>query len=68
MKEKKVDERMVREAPGTLLTSEDPKWEYRTVITARDADLNGYGAEGWELVSALPQPGDRVAYYFKRRK
>ncbi len=63
-----VDDRTVREHPGTLLCAEEPKWEYRTVIGPRDADLNALGAEGWELVSAIPQPGDRAAYYFKRRK
>jgi hypothetical protein len=76
MREKKtVDERMVREVPnalrvipGQFLQAEDPKWEYRTVLASRNADLNQYGEQGWELVSAIPQPADQVAYYFKRRK
>ena len=69
MKDRKaVDERMVREIPGTLPRADGPKWEYRTVLASRDADLNRYGEQGWELVSAIPQPADQVAYCFKRRK
>ena len=63
-----VDERMVRGIPGALLQAGDLKWEYRTVVASRNADLNQYGEQGWELVSAVPQPGDQAAYYFKRRK
>ncbi len=35
---------------------------------ARTLDLNALGADRWELVAAIPQPGDQTAYYFKRRK
>ncbi len=69
MRDKKtVDERMVREIPGTVPKAEEPRWEYKTVIGARTQDLNALGADGWELVAAIPQPGDQTAYYFKRRK
>ncbi len=74
MKEKKtVDERIVREVlgPKPALPAPPPPgpaWEYKTVVESRDADLNFLGADGWELVSAIPQPGDRAVYYFKRRK
>ncbi len=69
MREKKsIDDKMVREIPGQPLRAEEPRWEYRTVLASRGVDLNQYGAEGWELVSAIPQPADQVAYYFKRRK
>ncbi len=74
MKEKKtVDERMVREVlvPKPALPAPPPlapAWEYKTVVGRREADLNSFGADGWELIAAIPQPGDQTAYYFKRRK
>ncbi len=69
MREKKsVDDKMVKEIPGQLLQADDPKWEYRTVLASCNADLNQYGEQGWELISAIPQPADQAAYYFKRRK
>ncbi len=66
MKDKKtVDDRMVRDLPGA---ADGAKWEYKNVVASRTVNLDQYGADGWELVSAVPQPGDQVAYYFKRRK
>jgi hypothetical protein len=45
------------------------KWEY-TVIEGRDlleAELNGFGRAGWELVTVRSQSGGyNVAFYFKR--
>ncbi len=69
MREKKaVDDRMIREIPGALLEAKEPRWEYMTVIGANNCDLDRFGADRWELVAAIAQPGDRTAYYFKRRK
>ncbi len=72
---KSVDEKMVRDVPnalravpGTLPRTEETNWEYKTILASRSADLNVYGRAGWELVSAIPQPADQAAYYFKRRK
>jgi len=45
-------------------------WEY-VAVPGNDGDvrlLAEYGAEGWELVCAVRQLGERVMYYFKRRK
>lgn len=48
------------------------KWEYlrlvinHTKITPRH-DLNDYGADGWELVSALQPIAHETVYIFKRQ-
>ncbi len=68
-----IDEQLVREnpdpmAPATLLISEPPKWEYKSVLLHREADLAGYGSEGWELVSVIPQAADQAVFYFRRQK
>ena len=75
MRERKaVDEKMIREVPDWKHDPDPtppaivPQWEYMTIVGARNADLNRFGAGGWELVSAIAQPADRAAYYFKRRK
>lgn len=47
-----------------------PQWEYRCQAMEIDADLEQYGAEGWELaaiVSIAHDPG-MAAFHFKRRK
>jgi hypothetical protein len=46
------------------------EWEY-TVVTAEaesPAVLADYGAQGWELVAVVREPGTRATFYFKRRK
>ena len=51
----------------------DPKWEYSEIL--RDpatglmstAELDGLGAEHWELVGVAPA-GDGVHFYFKRER
>lgn len=43
-------------------------WEYLNVEESlRTADLNKYGAEGWELV-AVVSPGHFVLHYFFKRQ
>ena len=45
-------------------------WEY-IAVAGNNGDvrlLAEYGAEGWELVSVVPQFGERVMCYLKRRK
>jgi len=51
-----------------------PTWEYKHLERALEAEtpipdgeLNALGAEGWELVAALPA-GSRVHFYFKRSR
>ncbi len=65
---KSVDDRMVRETPGMPHANDGKQWEFKTVTGSRSMDLNLYGADGWELVSVIAQPGDQAAYYFTRRK
>ena len=73
MKTKKViDEKQIRDipdamAPASLLTVKPPKWEYRSLLLSRTADLSSYGREGWELVSVIPQPADQAMFYFRRQ-
>ena len=68
-----VDNKQIRDipdpmAPASLLAAEEPKWEYRSTLLPRGASLNPLGSEGWELVGAVPYPGDQVMFYFKRRR
>jgi hypothetical protein len=45
-----------------------PQWEYKHVATETapdEAALNALGAEGWEMVGAVPLHG-AVHFYFKR--
>jgi hypothetical protein len=53
------------------------KWEYRTRTTDNPKGksvLDGYGKDGWELVSCTLRPKDQTGtnfiyeYYFKRAK
>jgi hypothetical protein len=54
-------------------------WEYQTVQSWKQAGqpawsggleqfLNGYGAQGWELVSVVEQERNGVSWIFKRRR
>jgi hypothetical protein len=52
----------------------EPRWEYKEIVrevTAglllSEAELNGLGAEHWELVGIVPA-GARVHFYFKREQ
>jgi hypothetical protein len=38
-----------------------------TVMLPNDADINRFGADGWELVSVIPAPLDRAVFYFRKR-
>jgi len=51
-----------------LLASVDQKWEYLVFIAGERADLNPYGADGWELVSVLTHAFNESTYHFKRPK
>ena len=69
------DEKMVQArdadpmAPvGTLLEQGEPTWEYKPVVLQDTANINAYGADGWELVSTIPRPADRAVFHFRRRK
>jgi hypothetical protein len=42
------------------------KWEYQQ--TCADGDLNGLGANGWELVSVTSQSADAKCFFLKRAK
>ncbi len=66
-----VDDKMVREnpdamAPASILSCKPPQWEYKSVLLSRGDDINGYGADRWELVSVIPQPADQAMFYFRR--
>jgi hypothetical protein len=70
---KNLDSAMVRDVqdfmvPGTLLVAEPPKWEYKTVVLPDTADLNRFGAEGWELIGVKERPADQAVFYFRRLK
>ncbi len=56
-------------APGSMLeVLGPPLWEYKSVLLARDANINSFGADRWDLISVIPQPGDNAMYYFRRPK
>lgn len=44
------------------------RWTYRVEIVERvdSEELNGLGAEGWELVAVTPLDGNRTELVFKR--
>lgn len=68
-----VDEKMVREnpdpmTPASLETARTPKWEYKSALLPREADISAHGAEGWECYSVTAQPGDLAMFYFRRRR
>ena len=50
------------------------KWDYKTFtlpvteVGNQEHDLNYYGDEGWELVSSVLAPSDKVIFYLKRPK
>jgi hypothetical protein len=60
-----VDSGMVWNVPQIGVLS-PPRYEYKSTLLSRDADLNQFGAEGWELVSAVAQAADRMMFYFRR--
>lgn len=53
---------------GNSQRSERTRWEYRSVLMPRLAELDQFGEEGWELVSVVSSPADEAVFYFKRRK
>lgn len=53
---------------GTVLSALPLKYEYSSVLLSRSADINKYGADGWELVSVTAAPGDQAMFYFRRVK
>jgi hypothetical protein len=54
--------------PPTQRTDNRLRWEYRTELMHRNAELDQFGEEGWELVSVLQSPADEAVFYFKRKK
>jgi hypothetical protein len=69
-----IDRKMVREIPDPMAPKSAVEqlgispWEYRSVFGPRLADLSPFGADGWELVTVIPQPGDQAVFYFRRLK
>jgi hypothetical protein len=53
-------------APASLRDDISARWEYKSVLLNRNAELSGYGAEGWQLVSVIPQAADQAMFYFRR--
>ncbi len=58
-------------APRAVSLAAATQWEYATVPLIRNATkqvLDTWGADGWELVTVLPDPDDpaRLVAYFKR--
>jgi outer membrane biogenesis lipoprotein LolB len=60
----------------TMHSKKTTQWEYTTVemvpLSSNDKTLNGYGKDGWTLVSVTPLKQDggvgECAYVFKRLK
>lgn len=44
------------------------RWEYRSTLLDRDADLSQFGSEGWECYSVVAAPADQATFYFRRRR
>lgn len=44
------------------------RWDYRSALMDRDADLSQFGTEGWECYSVIPAAGDQAMFYFRRRR
>ena len=44
------------------------QWEYRSRLMNREAPLDQFGAEGWELVSVIDAGADQAMFYFRRRR
>lgn len=44
------------------------QWEYKSRLMDREAPLDQYGAEGWELVSVTAAGADQAMFYFRRRR
>ncbi len=70
-----VDDKMLQTgnadpmAPAsTVLDELEPTWEYKSVLLKDTADINAYGADGWNLVAVSPRPGDMAVFQFKRRR
>ena len=43
------------------------RWEYRSKLMERDAELDQYGSDGWECYSVVAAPCDQAMFYFRRR-
>ena len=43
-------------------------WEYRSLISPSDQDLNKLGAEGWEMVGFSIDQSQNRYFFFKRAK
>ncbi len=64
-----TDQKIVREIPDIQAqASPGVRWEYKSILLPRAWNLNPFGAEGWELVSVIAQPGDQAVFYFRRKK
>jgi len=71
MRDKKtIDPGMVRQMPDAMTPKSEnlPAWEYRSELGPRLLDISSFGAQGWELVSVIPQPADQAVFYFRRKK
>lgn len=57
---------------GELPREENRQVTYQYAVVAAPADspdlLAEYGQDGWELVAVVREFGERVIFYFKRRR
>jgi hypothetical protein len=62
-----VVERRFQE-PVASVGPKPQQWEYRSALLERDAALDQFGSEGWELVGVTNAGADQGVFYFKRRR
>jgi hypothetical protein len=74
MAEKVKRGRRPRNVDDGFVIAEEPKpdlnpsqYQYMTVMLPNDADINRFGADGWELVSVIPSTLDMAVFYFRKR-
>ncbi len=60
-----IDGRQAEE-PGCVNVKGRTRWEYRSSLMDRAADLSQFGAEGWECYAVVPAPADMAVFYFRR--
>jgi hypothetical protein len=44
-----------------------PRWEYRSRLMDREADLSQWGADNWECYAVTAAGADQAVFYFRRR-
>jgi hypothetical protein len=51
-----------------FLKPQQPRWEYKTIYSASDGELNAEADRGWELITVVQIGDGQTADVFKRRK